>query len=881
MSCAWASPSLLIGLGAVAVVGLIAARLHRRTGLGLGLRLAVLSTLILALAQPSVEWLGSTPTVVYLVDRSASVGTDALTTALSEIDDERGDRSGLVSFGDGVQVLGRPGHDWSIPEELRADGARTDLDEGLQTAMGLIPQGAPGRIVVFSDGQWDLPAEAVQSAANARGLEVEVRAMQAQIVQPRLGALDLDQATVAPGATLSGSLVVHGGAAGFNGTIPLEIAGAEVGTVPVTIEPAASDTIAFEVSIPVGLTPDQAALRVVLGDAGLSRAFGLRQPPRVLVVGDAQRDTGQLTALLQAEQFEVRAVSASDAAPLLDGVDLVILVDTPTRKGTGRPALSTAFVDALEPFVQAGGGLIVVGGEHAYELGGWHESGLGGLLPVRIDPDGALKDDAVSLVIVLDKSGSMARAAGTLGGAKAMMGSITARFHGGRPEGSKIRLASEGAIAALERLRDVDQFGVLAVDSEAHWIVPLGAATGRSDKVRRISSISAGGGGMFVVTGMQAARAAILEADTPLRHVILFADTGDAGEKEAVAPAGGGAPESAFGIAAGLAKSDVTVSVIGIGAADARDTPFLKKLARIGRGRFQQTQKPTDIPALFSRETEELLGAGLQEGGTVQAQRERWHPMLEGLDFSDAPALLGHNITHRRPQSRVLLTSDTDAPLLSIWRIGLGEVVAVSTDASSRWAANWVDWHGFSRLWTQMARHMVPQQATEDLSIEVSTQGADMVVIVERRGADGLSLSTQGLQVHAVGDERQPIQMALVEPGRWRGAWRPTPGTFHQIDVRNRDGQRLGGSGVSVPTSQELRHQGIDADKLARLARPAGEAAGLKRTEALRNWLLLLAALLLVGDAFARRAQSEQRQMVGSTDAGMGRGARMPVGMQR
>jgi Ca-activated chloride channel family protein len=879
--CSVAAPTMLALWGLIAVAGGLAHRTGRRSGWGLWLRLLVLSVVVLALSRPTVDWAGGDETVVYLVDTSASVGTDALAGALSEIDGERTAHSGLVTFAGAATVHGRPGTDWATPEDLAASGHRTDLSRGLTAALGLMPAGEPGRVVVFSDGHWSDDPEDVRAIARDRGVAIETRTMTPEASDPALGRLALDSSIVAPGATLSGTVVIHGGDAGFSGIISIAAGGGTVTEIPVTVAAQTSTTVPFEISLPPGLSAADNQVTATLGDDALQARFGLTRPPRVLIVGDAARDTARIASILEAEQFQVRQVSAAEAAPPLDGIDLIVLVDTPTRSTTGRPTLSTAFVAAVEPYVQAGGGLVTVGGEHAYELGGWHKSALGDLLPVRMDPDGALKDDAVSMVIVLDKSGSMARAAGTLGGAVAMMGSVTARFHGGRPEGSKIRLASEGAIAALERLRDVDHLGVLAVDSEAHWIVPLGQATGRAEKIRKISSISAGGGGMFVVTGLQKARTAILDQDTPLRHIILFADTGDAGEKEAAPSPEGGASETAFGIAQGLARADVTLSVIGIGAADARDTAFLKDLARHGGGRFHRTQDPKDIPALFSQETEELLGTGLEESGPISVRMERWHSILEGIDWAEAPALLGHNITHRRPQARVALASASGAPLLAIWRVGLGEVVAVTTDASPRWAANWLTWPGFSRLWTQTARHLAAPGPATDLSIEVAPDGAGMSVLVERRGADGLSTPIQGLTVHAVAADRVPIPMDMVEPGRWIGHWRPDPGSFWDLEVRDRNGQRLGGRGVAVPTSAESAHRGVNTGLLASLNVATGTASPPGRPVPLQPWLLFLAALILVVDAFARKHMAAARRVVGSGDAGIDRLARTVGGVRR
>jgi Ca-activated chloride channel family protein len=823
-----------------------------RSGLGYGLRAVVLLVLLVAWTDPAVEWNDNETVVVHLVDRSASVGTAALDIALSQVQEVWTSESGLVSFGDGAEVHRGPGGGGLRDIELDATGTRSDLAAGLFAAMGLIPDGANGTVEVVSDGRWETAPTEALAQLSGRGLAINFHPMPENLALPAMGQLSLSSAVVAPGASLAGRVWVNGGSAGREGAISVSIGEATSVDLPFDLASGVTESVAFELALPADLTPAGAHVQATFEGQSLGASFALSQSPRVWVVGDSPRDSEPLMALLQAEQFDVQRVGVADAAPPLDDVDLIVLVDTPTRAVGGRRGLSAAFVAALDPFVQAGGSLVSLGGEHAYELGAWHQSDLAPLLPVRIDPDGARKDDAVSLVIVLDKSGSMARAAGTLEGA-AMMGSVGARFRGGRPEGSKIRLASEGAIAALERLREVDQIGVLAVDSEPRWIVPLSQATGRSAKARRVSSIAAGGGGMFVVTGLQAARAAIRAADTPLRHIILFADTGDAGEKEAATPPEGGAPETALGIARGLVNDRITLSVIGIGAENARDTSFLKELARAGGGRFHRTQDPDALPALFSKETEDLIGTGLQEGAPVKVRVERWHPMLEGISFENAPALLGHNITHRRPQSRVLLAAEDGAPILAVWRYGLGEVVSFTADAAPHWAANWLKWPGFARLWTQMARQLVTQAQRTGVSVEVNPTGSDWEIVVQHRDLDGASLAIPGLRVDAVGTVRTPISMSLVEPGRWVGRLRASPGTVFEVEVRDRSGQQVGSVHVASPTSGEAIHLGLDEDAMTGLVMRAKAKSSRPRTAPIQPWLLLLAALLLVADSFARR----------------------------
>ena len=68
-------------------------------------------------------------------------------------------------------------------------------------------------------------------------------------------------------------------------------------------------------------------------------------------------------------------------------------------------------------------------------------------------------------------------------------------------------------------------------------------------------------------------------------------------------------------------------------------------------------------------------------------------PILSGLD-KGLPQLLGYNGTTIKPAAQSVLVTGRDDPLLAQWQYGLGRAVAWTSDASGRWAQDWVGWDG-------------------------------------------------------------------------------------------------------------------------------------------------------------------------------------------
>ena len=112
--------------------------------------------------------------------------------------------------------------------------------------------------------------------------------------------------------------------------------------------------------------------------------------------------------------------------------------------------------------------------------------------------------------------------------------------------------------------------------------------------------------------------------------------------------------------------------------------------------------------------------------------------VVRGINASEYPSLLGYVATTPKPRAETPLWTDKGDPLLAHWQYGLGRAAVFASDAKSRWAASWVGWNGFDRLWTNIFRDLLPhgneseavaryEAADEELVVEyhLSNQAAE------------------------------------------------------------------------------------------------------------------------------------------------------------
>jgi Ca-activated chloride channel homolog len=836
-----------------------------RRAVGIGVRAAALTLLGLALGQPT--WDGEEPGTVsvFVLDTSDSTTDAESTRAWTEIMGRRAaldaaDRSALVTFDRGARVAVPLDAPWpDAPPAQAGPGSASDVGAALTLANGVVPATHPGRIILFSDGGH------TDTLVPSR-VPLEVVALDPAPTAPRLLDVVLDQAVVAPGATLTGTVQAMGGRAGLHAAATLMLQGAltrdgalsraapsldegqSVDTSALDIAPGETGAATFRLDVPADQPAGLATLSATIPGDTLTVGVRVQAAPRVLLVAATSRDGASLAAALEADGLDVRRVSPAGAPADLDAVDLVVLADAPAGGPAAeeRPVLGRAFLSALDPWVRGGGGLLVLGGPHAHDLGGYPDSPLAPLLPVIAEPPGQERDLSVTMVIALDKSASMAAPAS----AGVSAAGITQRMVGGNAEGSKIRLVATAAAAAVGRLRDQDTVGVLAVDSEAKWALPPASAENRVAMARQLGGLKAGGGGIFLVEALRAATVPLTQSTSPVRHLLLFADAADVSQKDAKGP--DDTTRTALSLVHDLADAGVTLSVVGVGSESDKDARFLRQLATVGGGRFSLTSDFRRLRALFISETEQVVARSIEEEIPARVRAARDHPAMAGVDLRAAPPLSGFNRLDARQRARTLIETTAGEPILVTWNLGLGEVSAAGIDAGDRWSAGWTRWSGYSRLWTRLTRRLSrdPQGATPGVTLTVDGRTARV------------TLEDPAPEPQVIVNDGAAIALTLDAPGVWTGAVPATPEALYTLSLvldgtseGTSEGPEAAHLDAIAPPSPERAQWATDTAFLETvMASAPGEPRGpARRTTPLGPWLLGLALLLLPLDALLRR----------------------------
>lgn len=547
--------------------------------------------------------------------------------------------------------------------------------------------------------------------------------------------------------------------------------------------------------------------------------------PRVLLIESAPELAQSLEWALQEEGIEVDTrppQGLPDDLADLQNYEAVLLSNVPAT------ALSQRKMELLRTYVSdLGGGLIMLGGDQSFGLGGYYKTIVEDVLPVRSDFEKEKEKPSLAMMLVIDKSGSMG--------------------------GEKIELAKDAAKAAVELLGGKDYVGVIAFDGESYTVSEVVSAAQKSLVNDRISTIEAGGG-TSMYPAMEDAYNALNAASAKLKHVIILTD-------------GISSPGDFEGVTRQMVAARMTVSTVGVGDPDEK---LLQQIAEIGNGRYYFTDDPSSIPQIFAKETMTASKSAINEQPFLP-QVIRATPVLNEIPFAEAPFLLGYVITRPKPTSEVILVSEAGDPLLSWWRYGLGMSVAFTSDAKSRWAAEWLSWPGFSKFWAQVVRHTMRKSETKGVLVDLQRTGARARLRVDVVDPHGQFVNGAEGQLTVI-DPRlteQTLPLTQVAPGRYAADVDvPHPGAWHLQALLRKDGQLVHqqSRGLVVGYPDELKLRPTNAALLQALAAstggrydvPAGDVFVNERLEAARTtplwpWLLTAALVLFVFDVGLRR----------------------------
>jgi uncharacterized membrane protein/uncharacterized protein YegL len=456
-----------------------------------------------------------------------------------------------------------------------------------------------------------------------------------------------------------------------------------------------------------------------LGEALFEDAVTLRRPRVLLVSHDPAESEQHLVRTLESNQFEVERAPAG-IPDKLDDFQLIVM------NNWDMQSIPLARKEALEEFEKAGGGLLWIAGEHNVyvEKKGQPEDALERALPAKLAPPRSPEGTAV--VLIIDKSSSM--------------------------EGRKIELARMAAIGVVENLRPIDSVGVLIFDNSFQWAVNLRKADDRTAIKRLIAGITPDGGTQ-IAPALTEAYEKILALPAAYKHIVLLTDgiseEGDSMTltKEAVA-------------------NHVTISTVGLGQDVNRG--FLEKVAESAQGKSYFLNDPSGLEQILLRDVEEHTGSTAVEK-PITPKVLKQAQVLDGVPMETVPPLKGYVRFQARPTADDVLEADNGDPLLVLWQYGLGRSAVFTSDAKDRWAASWVAWPGFDRLWTNIFRDLLPHAPESETTADFDRANNELVV--EYRLARGVPEPAKIPDIYALGPNgfQAPLKVDKVAAGHYLG----------------------------------------------------------------------------------------------------------------
>ncbi len=839
------------------------------------LRALVITMLSVALARPVWEKTGKGLCVNVVLDRSASIplamkeyALDFLARGAAAGDRRPEDLLSVVTFAREPLIVAMPDVSSALdvvqePPDLDA----SDLEAAIDLVLAFMRHDVANRIVFASDGnETDGSILAAAELAAANNVPIDVLPLQyehaSEVIFERLSA----PARARPGQSAALKLVLRsqGRTSGsvtlrMNDEV-LDLNGALPGTalhvelppgltvLPVTVSLDATGPLQFESTFE---PDDPAGDGIARNNRAVAVTF-VGSEGKVLVVDEAKASE-YLVRALRAAKFDITVVEPGALARgpvFLSGFDATVLVDIP------RWAISDEEDRAIHAYVHdIGGGLIMIGGRSSFGAGGWIDSEVSKVLPVKLDPPQTRQMTRGALVLIMHST----------------------EIPQGNFWGQKV------AIMAIEVLSRLDYVGILDYDWQSggvSWEYGQNGPELAGDKSAAIAAAKkmVMGDMPDFATAMQAALNGLTPLSAGQKHVIIISDGDPQPPSQAILNQ--------------YVQANVSVSTVLLaGHQSPTDIATMQQIASITGGRFYgPITNPKKLPTIFIKEAKLVSRSLIVEGDVYQPQVVSSLPgPVEG--FPSVPAIDGYVLTAPREGLAqvpiVNATSEGNDPIYAHWNYGLGRVSAYTSDLTGTWGSRWAGWGQFQAFWEQSVRWAMRPSAPPNIIVETSQEGDRAVVEVEALdvNASFVNFLSTSAGILRPDSTSEPLQLQQIGPGRYRGEFETAQEGAYLVNINFQGGAEdapMHGAvqaAVSVPYPREfraVRHNTALLEQVA--ARTGGRVLSggdpallalfdrgtlpLPRSpRAVWDLLAILAAALFVIDVAARRLSVDRREL--------------------
>ena len=731
---------------------------------------------------------------VFILDVSDSISIQAQDEAASIIEKhlkemDYNDLSGIVLFGEESMIEKNLQNSLRhITFESRISGRSTNIEEAIYRAIGMFPEKGKRSIILFSDG--------LENSGNSRNAAVRAASagirvftvplysekpdsevyIQDFIVPGKIYKEQIHDYTLIIGSTTQTSALVtffkdgiymgeerlflYSGLNTFTYSSQIEDPG--IHEYRAVIEPEA-DTYRENNIMTVPVT--------VSGE------------PKILIVSESG------SPYLK-EALAVQNINSDIVPPLMipNSSGMLLEYDSIIFDNIPAGSVSIMQMNMIKDFVKnKGGGFVMVGGGKSFGAGGYYDTPLEEILPVDMDVTSSLQIPSLTMLMVIDRSGSM-------------KSSVERGVN-------KLDVAKEAIMEAVEILNPFYRVGIIAFDTEYFFAVPLIEASEVEIIKKQLMQVKPGGG-TALFPAMEGALEELKLSDSAVRHMIILSDgLSDEGDFEIVAKE--------------AAELGISISTVAVG--DDSDQELLEQIALWGEGRSYFTSDIREVPRIFASESFIVSRAHIVEE-TFIPDFSVQHTIINGFE-EFFPALNGFVLTYPKSGANHVLMTPDGHPLLSVWQYGLGRTASWSSDFSGRWAARLVGWDKYPVLVSQLIRWVERPVRPKNLTFNFTGSGRKRILninakdefnnYINRLDLEGIISSPDGTEQHIAISQRGPgiytTQFELNSEGT---------NIITVYDKNNRIDPEI--TGISLPYSSEFRPMNEDFTLLIELAESTG-----------------------------------------------------------
>lgn len=727
---------LLVGIPIFMAVIWTAKKSIRQDNRQTVLRLMAMTCLLLAIGGLQWRQTSEMKATIFVVDMSQSTekSREAMQTFIEESLPNRTDQDlvGIVGFGKDQRV------EEPVSERVTFDGFRvqiddqfTNIEQALLQASILLPQDAAKRVVLMTDGYENIGDVNHQiQALKKQGIVVDVydykqvSGNEVQLTQVSMPNYTEKDQTVSLSIGIASDVDTKATVKVYEkrrliATFDADIKeGEQMLTYPVSSEEGG--VIDYKVTI----EPDE---DTYFENNTLSTHTYVNDLPHLLVVQDREMEGENFESMFEGYAM----VDTVLASTVPRQVEELLTYDGMIIADVSMDDFPDGFVQTLQTWVgDYKKGLLVIGGDNSYGLGGYMQTPLEELLPVTMDVKDEQEKPSLGMVLVIDKSGSMSA---------------------GKYGVSKMELAKEAAIRATEVLLPTDHLGVLGFDGNYKWVLPLEPLEDKANAAKQIGTMRSGGG-TTILPSLQEAINVLKKDDSQLRHIILLTD--------------GQAENSGYESALReLNQEGITLSTVGVG--EGADRTLLSRLAQSGNGRFYFTDVFSDIPSIFTKEAV-LAGKKYLNQVTFQPKVMYQGASLNGI--TELPPLDGYVATTIKPLATLILEGPEEEPILSSWQYGLGRTMAWTSDMNGRFSSNWLNWENNRRFWINSMSWLMQRQPMMEYAIETSYENGMGHIRLESGESDMVQGEING-SLTAPNGEKGDVILKATRPGIYEGTF--------------------------------------------------------------------------------------------------------------